>query len=320
MSQTEVALNSFKWIDYTNPETDLLVRIADDLKLEKKVLLNCLDSDYLPHVEYYGGTRFLILRLMEPGSKPDADSVQELTTKIAIFLAESSVVTIHRLPLKEVVAVTEKVEAGHTDMTKSRFISLLYEQVSLGFDEPLTELETKLVYLEETLFTRKKSKHFLQEGFYLKRKASAFKNVLKLTLELLAKLIAQGDFQPEHFQQSKERMDRSLFYAEDVYENVQSLLNLHMAIESQKTNEASFRTNEIMRVLTVLTIVFLPLNFVAGVFGMNFQNLPLLSNPAGFWLSVLIMMTVTLVLGFYLYRQGWLRRPKIRAETELLEK
>lgn len=323
MAQTEMQLNSFKWTDYTNPDREVLSQIAGELGLENKVLFNCLDSDYLPHIENYSRAQFLILRMMEPESKSDADSVQELTTKIAIFMSrdKEKLVTIHRLPLSDVSDVKAKIsEMGAEKITRSKFIGLFYEQVSLGFDRPLTELETKLHYFEENLFSSKKSRRFLQDGFYLKRKASAFKKVLRLTLDLQAKLNAQDDFLIDHFQQSKDRLERSLFYAEDVFDNAQSLLNLHMAIESQKTNEASFRTNEIMRVLTVLTIFFLPLNFVAGVFGMNFQNLPLLANPEGFFISIVIMVLISGALWLYLLKQGWLGRPKFRPDVIIPEK
>ncbi len=321
MEHSDVELNSFKWADYTNPDREVLSQIANELGLEDKVLFSCLDTDYLPHVESYSRTQFLIMRMMEPESKSDADSVQELTTKIAIFMSHDKVVTIHRLPLNDVAAVRAKVaEIGAATISKSKFIGLFFDQVSLGFDRPLTDLETKLHYFEENLFSAKKSRLFLQEGFYLKRKASAFKKVLRLTLELLAKLSAKDEFQSEHFQQSKDRFERCLFYAEDVFENVQSLLNLHMAIEAQKTNEASFKTNEIMRVLTVLTIFFLPLNFIAGVFGMNFQNLPLLANPEGFIISIIIMLVISFTLWLYLLKQGWLRRPKLRPDANQQEK
>lgn len=323
MSHTEIELNSFKWSDYTNPDREVLSQIAADLGLENKVLFNCLDTDYLPHIENYTRAQFLILRMMEPESKLDADSVQELTTKIAIFMSrdKAKLVTIHRLPLSDVTDVKAKIsEMGAEKITRSKFIGLFYEQVSLGFDKPLTELETKLHFFEENLFSSKKSRRFLQEGFYLKRKASAFKKVLRLTLDLQAKLNTQDDFLIDHFQQSKDRLERSLFYAEDVFDNAQSLLSLHMAIESQKTNEASFRTSEIMRVLTVLTIFFLPLNFIAGIFGMNFQNMPLLANPEGFAVSIIIMMLISIALWLYLLKQGWLGRPKVHAEAIIREK
>lgn len=316
MNQFEVALNSFKWLDYTNPSSELLKQIAKDLGLLPHLLENCLDTDYLPQIETYGpassSVQFIILRLMEPDTKLNANSVQSLTTKIALFVTDKVIVSIHRLELKEIVAIQESIKnLVLTDLHKSKLMSLFYEQVSFGFDKPLSELEQNLDQFEDNFFNKRKSKVFLQEGFYLKRKASAFKKVLKLSLDLMTKLTLKMDCGLEHFQESKDRLERSLFYAEDVHENIQSLLNLHMSIESQKTNEASFKTNEIMRVLTVLTIFFLPLNFIVGMFGMNFTHIPLLQHEYGFWLSVAAMFFVSMSLGVYLLKQGWLRKPKI---------
>lgn len=312
MSRTEVQLGTFKWSNYLNPSQDVLAQLADELKLEPKILFNCLNSDYLPHIETYGNTQFLVLRLMEPESETSADSVQELTTKIAIFIAPEQIISIHRLPLNEVTEVEKRIrDEGALDVTKQKLMGYFYDQVALGFDKPLTDLELMLESFEETLFSKRKSRHFLQEGFYLKRKASAFKKVLKLSLDLMNKLITKVECSPIYFQEAKDRLERSLFYAEDVHENMQSLMNLHMAIEAQKTNEASFRTNEIMRVLTVLSIFFLPLNFLAGIFGMNFIHIPLLNNEMGFWITIFVMLVISSALLFYLLRQGWMSRPEI---------
>lgn len=315
MSTTFVQSDTFKWVDYLNPDKEVLAQLAGELNLDQKVLLNCLDSDYLPHIETYGKTHFIVLRLMEPESKLSADSVQELTTKVALFVTQEQLVTIHRLPLSEIETVSKKVnELPQDSINKQKILGLLYEQVAQGFDRPLTDLESKLQGFEDKLFSKKKPKSFLQEGFYLKRKASAFKKVLKLSLDLINKLVDKVDCNAILFQQPKERLERSLFYAEDVFDNIQSLLNLHVAIESQKTNEASFKANEIMRVLTIISIFFLPLNFLAGVFGMNFEHIPLLNHPLGFWISIFVMLIISGLLTTYLYKQGWLSRPEIASE------
>ena len=319
MEQMEVQFSEFKWVDIAGPTADVLLQLAEKEGLSKRIVSNCLDTDYLPQLETYGTYQFIILRLMEPNSKPHANSVQDLTTKIAIFILQDKLITIHRLPLKEIEAVKLKateINSVQKSITKQRVISLFYDQLANGFDKPLTELEQKLDSFEEKLFTKDKSKNFIQEGFYLKRKAAAFKKVLKLTLDLLNKLNIKMECTPEQFQESKDRLERSLFYAEDVYDNIQSLMSLHLSIESQKTNEASFKTNEIMRVLTVLTIFFLPLNFLVGVFGMNFAHIPFLQHEYGFWFSIILMSVISGLLAVYLFKQGWLSKPDILLDSE----
>ena len=310
MQKHEVDLEAFKWLDIVNPSKPMLEKLAAELGVPKKVLLNCLDPDYLPHIETYGATQFVLLRLMEPKVQFDADSVQELTTKIALFMNASRVISIHRLPLSEVTEIEKKIKnIPAADLTKYHLISYFFEQVSLGFDIPLTDLEHKIERFEEKIFRGEDSKLFLQDGYYIKRKASAFKKVIKFTIDTLGKLMQKSDCPLGLMQEVRDRFERNHFYADDIYENVQSLLNLHIAMASQKTNEASFRTNEVMRVLTVLTIFFLPLNFLAGVYGMNFEHIPLLKDEHGFWYAIAFMAVTSFGLLYYVLRKGWFAPP-----------
>ena len=68
-------------------------------------------------------------------------------------------------------------------------------------------------------------------------------------------------------------------YAEDQQSEVESLVQLHFSA-------VAHRTNEIMRVLTVVSAIFLPLSFVAGVFGMNFEIMPGLKHPYGYFIAL----------------------------------
>ena len=315
MVSSEIQLDGFKWTDQVNPTKQMLNDAATDLALSPRILHNCLHSDYLPHIESYGQTHFVLLRIMEPNTQPNAGSVQELTTKVALFISNDRLYSIHRLPLKELDTIADKVkDPARAPISKQKLISYFFEEVVVAFDAPLSELESKLDSFEEKLFSKRKPKNFLQEGFYLKRKASALRKVIRLTLDLLNKLSTKLDCTGEKFQQSRERLERNLFYAEDVVDNIQSLMSLHLSIESQRTNEASYRTGDIMRVLTVLTIFFLPLNFIAGVFGMNFSKIPFLEHEMGFWLSIILMFMISAVLAIYLLKQGWLSKPDISLE------
>ncbi|MDQ3234390.1 MAG: hypothetical protein M3Q07_21510, partial [Pseudobdellovibrionaceae bacterium] len=99
-----------------------------------------------------------------------------------------------------------------------------------------------------------------------------------------------------------------LFWVQDIQENTNPILQLQISLEAQRTHGASQRTNEIMRLLTVFSILFMPLNFIAGVYGMNFNRMPLLQHPWGFWLLLFLMAASTCVILLWFRRQGWLHR------------
>jgi magnesium transporter len=85
---------------------------------------------------------------------------------------------------------------------------------------------------------------------------------------------------------------------EDVLENTMSLMNTFISLNGKKNND-------VMRLLTVISMFFLPLTFVVGVYGMNFENMPELRWQYGY-ISVWILMIVTVAWVFW-----WFRRKKI---------
>jgi magnesium transporter len=104
----------------------------------------------------------------------------------------------------------------------------------------------------------------------------------------------------------RRRIQRAIGASETFLEGMNQLLQLHLALVSQKTNEASQRTNEVMRVLTVFSAFFLPLSFIAGVYGMNFESMPELKHPLGYAGSLLLMAGVALTIFIWFRKRGWI--------------
>ena len=99
----------------------------------------------------------------------------------------------------------------------------------------------------------------------------------------------------------------------DLYEQVQrcrSLAEMHYALVDDLQNAyialASHRLNQVMRVLTVITVIFVPLSFLAGIYGMNFEDIPGVKSSAGFFVLLAVMIVITLGLLALFRRKGWL--------------
>ncbi|MFN7724944.1 MAG: magnesium transporter CorA family protein [Rubrivivax sp.] len=111
------------------------------------------------------------------------------------------------------------------------------------------------------------------------------------------------------------RRERELLQvrSRDVLEHVERVLS-HVRRLGQSAETAvqmhfsalGHRTNDIMRTLTVLTAIFLPLNLITGFFGMNFDFLPLIHSDSGFWLAVVLMLGVGAGLGLFFWRKRYL--------------
>ncbi len=98
-----------------------------------------------------------------------------------------------------------------------------------------------------------------------------------------------------------EHIERVAHHVRRLEQNAEAAVQMHF-------NAQSHRTNEIMRTLTVLTAIFLPLNLIAGIFGMNFDFIPLLHRSNGFWLAMVAMGFTTVVLVVFFWRKRYLER------------
>jgi len=98
-----------------------------------------------------------------------------------------------------------------------------------------------------------------------------------------------------------EHIERVIHHVRRLEQDAETAVQMHFSIQSH-------RTNDIMRVLTVLTAVFLPLNLIAGIFGMNFDTIPLLHKADGFWIALAAMLAIALVLTMFFWRKRYLAR------------
>ena len=97
----------------------------------------------------------------------------------------------------------------------------------------------------------------------------------------------------------REHIERVLSHVRRLESSSESAVQMHFSALGQ-------RTNDIMRTLTVLTAIFLPLNLITGIFGMNFDFLPLIHSNTGFWIALVLMVGVALALGLFFWRKRYL--------------
>jgi magnesium transporter len=98
-----------------------------------------------------------------------------------------------------------------------------------------------------------------------------------------------------------EHIQRVVHHVRRIEQAAETAVQIHFSAQSH-------RTNDIMRTLTALTAIFLPLNLIAGIFGMNFEFLPLIHVHSGFWWTVGTMAITAMVLGVVFWRKRYLAR------------
>lgn len=100
-----------------------------------------------------------------------------------------------------------------------------------------------------------------------------------------------------------EHIERVMHHARRLEQSAETVVQIHFSAQSN-------RTNDIMRTLTALTAIFLPLNLIAGIFGMNFEFLPFIHDKTGFWWAIAAMGLTAIALGLVFWRKRYLARTR----------
>ena len=144
----------------------------------------------------------------------------------------------------------------------------------------------------------------LSEIMDLRRSVARLKRISSRQLEVLYRM-SHGEFPqiPEQtlpfFRDVHDHLLRISDLAESYRDLVGGLFEIHLAVVSNKTND-------IMKTLAVLSAIILPLSLIAGIYGMNFDNMPELKSEHGYWITLGAMALITIVLLLYFWRRGWI--------------
>lgn len=289
-----------RWIDLVGPTQAELLALAAEFDLPPMAVEDSLDPEHLPKLERFGETTFMILRARDRNAPEDAGTPQELTRKVAIFHREHLLVTVHRAELMEISSQRERFASpAGSDTTSVAVLAAVVLAILDSYDFPLGSNEAKLDAFEEILFSDELPAPSLRDMHNLKRRIGLTRRLLWQMSNVLDRLVPGAERTEPVYQDMRESAEAYLFWVEQIYDEVNQLLQLNLAM-------ASNRTNDVMRVLTVFSAFFLPLTFVVGVYGMNFVNMPELQTRAGYFVILGVMALMSAGIFAWFRRRGWL--------------
>jgi magnesium transporter len=289
--------SNFQWIDVVSPDESELLALGQRFSIHPYSIKDCLETEHLPKFESQEEYNFIISRLLvEQHNQSQVHTIQQATSKLAIFYNEKYIITIHRLPLDFILEVKQKYYDtlrchGSSDLT----VRLLWN-VLKTYDKPSLHLAKEIDIYEEQVFLKSLSPKLLKNLYFLNRRTHISHKLLQMMGSVLQGIqskdkIALHDLRDTHIHLQS-------VYSQSL-EDVNNLLHFYMSISSQKTNE-------VMRILTVFSAFFLPLTFIVGVYGMNFKFMPELDYVNGYKLTWLFMILITIIIFQWFWRKKWL--------------
>ncbi len=292
-----IHIDKLSWVDVQEPHYEDFERLNSELNLPYLLVQDCLRPEHLPKYECTDDGHFLMLRSFDEDSKRDAISVQDLTRKIALFITEGRLVTIHRVSLNYIDKISEKARRPDGAKNLHSLIHQIVLAVIRSYEAPINDLQDLYDDFEDDVLS--KSENLSTSRIYhFRRRIFVLKRMLKQTNDSLYRFRDYWEEYPSMLQDLRENIDQLYFYLDEISSNFEHLFELYISLTSQKANE-------VMKVLTVFSTILLPLNFVASFYGMNFEYLPGLHSPVAFYFLIGFMALLVFGAIWYFRKRGW---------------
>lgn len=290
--------DGFAWLDVTNPSQAELMDIAREYAIPHSSVQDSLEPEHLPKFEQIEDKIFIITRVLDPAAKATAGSIQQSSRKIAIFFDKGLLITIHRSEQPLLRELKEKyIDTGKVQKESEILLRIIYK-VLKTYEEPATRFAEEMDVYESAIFLRKKVPDILKSVYKVKRRASVCFRIITLMDDVVRRLYEQ--YRKHYLAQDllDLQLRLGILYNEIVDES-NHLLNIYISFTSQ-------RTGEVMRVLTIFSVFFMPLTFIVGIYGMNFDFMPELNWRYGYFVALGVMLLITVVIYIWFKRKRWL--------------
>jgi magnesium transporter len=290
------------WVDIDNSDLDEERRLlADVFHFHELAIEDALLSVEHPKVEAYEGYLYLVLH----GIDFEASRGEFRTHDIDFFLGPNYLVTHHDGSTRTISEMRRFCPRNDRILGEGP-AALLHRIVNSLIDHYVPEvdrLEENLEALEHGIFT-KPPQAVVQQILHLRREVAAVRRVIMPQRDAIARL-ARHEFA---------EIPQSVAYRfRDVYDHLVRLADTSIFLQDRLTgvleahlSNVSYRLNDIMRVLTILSTIFMPLTVLTGMYGMN---VPLPMLPGGenlqFWWVALFIVTIASLMLVYFRRRRW---------------
>ena len=285
---------NFKWIDVSNPSEAEIKQISKQFKLHKYTLRDCLQPDHLPKNENLGNMQFAITRILLDNIHVESHTVQEISSKVAIFYNADLVVTVHRIKqpfLKKIF------EAASYD-SSIELVTKINWYILQSYENTVTLLSKNIDDYEEIIFLKPLTKEILKDLYLIRRKASVCMRLVLLTKEVINKIpIENNDIVV--LQDLKDLHLKLTTLFDQAHEDSNHLLDIYLSLSSKNSNE-------VMKVLTIFSVFLLPPTFIVGLYGMNFDFMPELHYRWSYPIVIVVIIAISAIIYFWFKRKKWL--------------
>ncbi|RAJ16937.1 magnesium/cobalt transporter CorA [Olleya aquimaris] len=281
---------------------DEIERIGNYYNLHPLILEDIVNTSQRPKIDTYKDYIFIVLKMMY---YDDAEHI--VSEQVSMIMGKNYVLTFQESDGDVFDSVRERIRKKKGRIRSEGADYLLYALIDAIVDHYYAIIETmgnKIEDLEDDLFTGLTQEEIAQQIQDLKREILKIRRAIFPLREIISRLEKNDNNLIEekttHF--FRDVYDHIIQVTEtiDIYRDmIWSLMDMYMTTISNKMNE-------VMKVLTIIATIFIPLTFIAGIYGMNFEHMPELHYQYGYYVVWVVMIVVLIGMLIYFKRKKWL--------------
>src|SRR5919206_919355 len=293
------------WVDMESPTAADEQVLLDVFKFHPLTVEDCRENRHYPKVEEFQSYIYFIVHGVTANTSPERFNTIELDG----CLGPNYVITYHHEMFRSINNVKQLLHTTPVACQRGPAFLLhqILDQVVDFYSPVLDDFDDRIDKLEDDIFTlRRPNNQILSEIMDLKRSVLRLRRISGKQMDILHRM-SRGEFGliPEDMRPFYRDVYDHLVRVVDLAENYRDLIS--GSLEAY-LSVVSNRLNEIMKVLTIFSAIMLPLTFIAGVYGMNFENMPELHSRYGYYAVWALMIVVALVMLLFFKRRGWIGR------------
>ena len=287
-----------EWVDIDAPTQEDLNFLQERYEINKLLLQDTVDPNHLPKYEEADHVKFFLTRENTELERLNLNSISDVSTKLGIFIIGKTIITVHRLNTQSIIRTKSELDASKTPdiITVERIALRIAHKVIKTFDTESLNILELLDKIEPEIFLKKTSHtNQIKRLYKLKRKTGLNLRILNISSEWVQSF---NKLPLDHVEVMDlvDKQKDAIADFEHLNQQVTNLIGMFLAISDQKNNES-------MKILSMYSVYFLPITFIAGVYGMNFHNMPELEQKYGYYICLTVMIMIVLFTFIYFRRK-----------------
>ena len=295
--------NNVSWINVDGiHDIKIIEDIGKNFGIHSLVLEDIVNTDQRPKIENYDDYIFIVLKMLHHDDVKNGILVEQ----ISFLLTRTCVISFQEMKGDVFNFVRNRIRNNKGRIRKNGADYLLYALMDAIIDNYFVILEKigeKIESMEDIL-VEDPSPKTLQNIYNLKKEMVYIRKSIWPLRELISVLVRE---QSRLFRKTTNVFLRDLYdHTIQVIDTVETFRDMVSGMLEIYMSSVSNKMNEVMKVLTIFASIFIPLTFIAGIYGMNFHNMPELSWKWGYPVVWAVIICVTIGMLFYFKKKEWL--------------